>query len=133
MSKVVWSLPEHDDALVNNLAEELGISETVARILVNRGVRTVSDAHAFMSPSLDQMHDPMLLPDMEAGVERVVRALEAKEKILIHGDYDVDGVSSTALLVRVFTKLGANVVHRIPHRKRDGYDIKPYTAEEAKA
>jgi len=133
MSSAIWLAPELDEALVHNLASGVGVSEVVARILVNRGVTTAAQARAFLSPSLDDLHDPALLPDIEPAVERTARALEAGEKILVHGDYDVDGVTSTALLIRVLSKLGANVVHRIPHRVREGYDIKPYTADEAKA
>jgi single-stranded-DNA-specific exonuclease len=133
MSEVLWILPEVDESLVQNLAREARVSETVARMLVNRGIVTAEDAHAFLNPSMDQLHDPMLLPDMEAGVERVAKALEAGEKILVHGDYDVDGVTSAAVLIRTLTRLGGNVLHRVPHRKNDGYDIKPYNADEANA
>lgn len=133
MANTLWIAPECGSAVVHNLAKDADISETLACILVNRGVTTATDAHAFLSPSLDQLHDPMLLPDMEAGVERVARALETGEKILVHGDYDVDGVSSAALLIRTLTRLGGNIIYRVPHRKRDGYDIKPITAEEAHA
>ncbi|MEN6372174.1 MAG: single-stranded-DNA-specific exonuclease RecJ [Armatimonadota bacterium] len=133
MTNTMWIAPECDSDLVHNLAKEADISETVACILINRGVTTAADAHAFLSPSLSHLHDPMLLPDMEAGIERTARALETGEKILIHGDYDVDGVSSTALLIRVLRILGGDIIYRVPHRKRDGYDIKPVTAEEAHA
>lgn len=133
MSTIIWHTPECDSALADNLAKELGVSKTIARILVNRGLTTAEDARAFLHPSLDHLHDPFLLPDMEQGVERVVKALENGEKILVHGDYDVDGVTSAALLIRTLGKLGANVVHRVPHRKKEGYDIKPWTAEQAHA
>lgn len=133
MPSTNWLAPETDEVLVQNLARDAQVSETVARILVNRGITTAEDARAFLTPSLDQLHDPMLLPDMAAGVERIVRAIEGGEKILVHGDYDVDGVTSAALLIRTLKRLGASVVHRVPHRKRDGYDIKPYNAEEAHA
>ncbi len=133
MANVLWILPKFDQAEVQNLAREARVSETVARILINRKITTAEAVAAFLSPSLDQLHDPMLLPDMEAGIERVARALEAGEKILVHGDYDVDGVTSAALLIRSLKRLGGNVLCRVPHRKRDGYDIKPYNADEAKA
>ncbi|MBI2841950.1 MAG: single-stranded-DNA-specific exonuclease RecJ [Armatimonadetes bacterium] len=129
----LWMASEHDQALAHKLAEEAGISETVALILLNRGITTAADARAFLAPSLDNLHDPTLLPDMEQGVSRLARALDAGEKVLVHGDYDVDGVTSAALLVRALSRLGANVVHRVPHRKREGYDIKPWTADEAHA
>lgn len=129
----MWITPVCDDSLVQNLVTAIGVSETVARLLVNRGITTAEDARAFLKPSLDQLHDPFLLPDMEAGVARTVRALENGEKILVHGDYDVDGVTSAALIIRTLSRLGATVVHRMPHRIREGYDIKPWTADEAHA
>lgn len=131
MSEAVWFVPECDEAQAEKLARDAGVSEIVARLLVNRGVTTAEEARAFLSPSLDQLHDPMLLPEMEQGVGRVARALEAGEQILVHGDYDVDGVTSTALLIRTLSRLGGNVTHRVPHRAREGYDIKPWTANEA--
>lgn len=133
MSDTLWVAPECDEALVQNLAKESGISEVLARLLINRGITTADEVRAFLSPSLDHLHDPMLLPDMEKGVERTALAIANNEKILIHGDYDVDGVTSTALLVRTLSRLGANVVYRVPHRKREGYDIKPWSADEAHA
>lgn len=118
-------------ALADHLAREVDILPIVARLLVRRGVRSAEDARRFLSPSLADLHDPFMLPDLEAGVDRVAAAVRAGEKILVHGDYDVDGVTSAALLVRTLRALKANVDYRLPHRLRDGYDIKPASVAEA--
>lgn len=125
MSDIPWIVIESDVALAGKLALEAGVPEIIARLLVNRGVRTVDDMARFMNPSLKDLHDPFLLPDLEVGVTRLAAAVGSGEKICVHGDYDVDGVTSTALLVRTLTALKANVDYRIPHRQRDGYGMKP--------
>ncbi|MDO8682614.1 MAG: single-stranded-DNA-specific exonuclease RecJ [Armatimonadota bacterium] len=124
--------PYNEDS-AKRIERELGVAPLVARLLVNRGIESVADAAEFLNPSLDNLHDPFDLPDMRLAVDRVKLAIERKEKILVHGDYDVDGVSSAALLIRVLRALDADVEARVPHRKREGYDIKPLTVEEAKA
>jgi single-stranded-DNA-specific exonuclease len=126
-----WFLAEPDQIEVDRLSREVGVSGLVARILANRGVLDTNEAGKFMSPSLDHLHDPLVLPDMEKGARRIVAAIRSKEKILIHGDYDIDGVTSTALLVRTLERLDANVDYKVPHRRKDGYDIKPAAVEHA--
>jgi len=84
----------------------------------------------FFSPSLSDLHDPFLMPDMEKAVKRVLEAREKKERIVIFGDYDVDGVSSTAILVRFLTEIGCEVSYRLPHRVHDGYGLKSYFFDE---
>ncbi|MDO8586838.1 MAG: single-stranded-DNA-specific exonuclease RecJ [Armatimonadota bacterium] len=128
-----WTPREHNDDLQAELSREMGVSALLARLLVSRGIASVSEAAEFLNPSLDDMHDPYDMPDMERAVSRVRQAMERKEKILVHGDYDVDGISSTALLIRCLRALDANVVARVPHRRKEGYDIKPLTVKEAKA
>lgn len=120
-----------DDLQVASLAREAGLPEIIARLLVLRGIQSAQDARAFMDPTLDHLHDPSLLPDLDAGVDRLHTAIESGEKILIHGDYDVDGVTSTALLVRSLRALKAEVAYRLPHRRKDGYGIKPAVIGEA--
>lgn len=84
----------------------------------------------FFVPSLADLHDPFLLPDMEKAVERILEAREKHERIIIFGDYDVDGVSSTAILVRFLTEIGCIVSYRLPHRVHDGYGLKEYFFDE---
>jgi len=127
---IPWIAVECDEARAAGLASELGVSPIVARLLVIRGIVSAEEARAFFSPSLDQLHDPFLLPDMEVGVERVAAAMRDGEKICIHGDYDVDGVTSTALLVRTLRALKADVEYRVPHRHRDGYGVRREAVEQ---
>jgi len=128
-----WVARHSDDQQVETLRRELGLSPLLARLLVNRGMVTPEAADDFLNPSLSHLHDPFGLPDMALAVGRVKQAIEKKEKILVHGDYDVDGISSAALLIRALRALGAHVIARVPHRRKEGYDIKPLTVEEAEA
>ena len=126
-----WVVLECDEAQAANLAMEAGVPPVVARLLLARGVTTAHEARAFLNPSLDHLHDPSLLPDLDAGVDRLIAAIQHGEKICVHGDYDVDGVTSTALLVRTLRALKANVGYHLPHRRRDGYGIKPSAVTDA--
>ncbi|MHB8995867.1 MAG: single-stranded-DNA-specific exonuclease RecJ [Armatimonadota bacterium] len=114
---------ERDAAFELALAHELGLPQTVATVLRNRGIATVSEAQEFLNPSMSGLHDPFLLPDMLAAVQRVELAMQRGEQVLIHGDYDADGVTSTALLVRALSKLGLDVHYFIPHRFHDHYGV----------
>jgi single-stranded-DNA-specific exonuclease len=107
------------------LAAALKISPTVARLLCQRGLHDPALAARFLNPSLDHLHDPMALADMGVAVDRILKAVAAKERIAIHGDYDVDGVTSTVILRRALELLGADVVHFIPERLKDGYGLQP--------
>lgn len=126
-----WVTAECDEAAVERLAAESGIPKALARLLVARGVETGRQAEQFLNPSLDHLHDPALLPDVDVGVDRIADAMGKGEKILIHGDYDVDGITSTALLVRTLRALKADVEFRLPHRQKEGYDIKPAAIDKA--
>lgn len=106
------------------LARELEIQPLTARLLANRGIVAPDQANAFLRPDLSQLHDPFLLPDMDKAARRIVDAIIGGEKIFVHGDYDVDGVTSTAIYARTLAKLGADVFYRVPNRHVDGYDIK---------
>jgi single-stranded-DNA-specific exonuclease len=113
------------------LARALGVSPTVAGLLIARGCADSDSAHRFLHPSLADLHDPFLLPDMEAAVTRLARALESGETVLVHGDYDVDGVTAAALMTRVLRALGGNVQPFVPHRREDGYDLRVPTVQRA--
>lgn len=115
------------------MISRLALSPIVARLLVQRGVTSPDEADRFLRPSLAQLHDPMLLPDAEIACERLKRALHRREKILIHGDYDGDGITATALWQRVLQRLGGDVEAFVPHRHRDGYDMRRWFIEEARA
>src|SRR5476651_59093 len=128
-----WDTLACDDAAAVTLAAALNISPVVAKLLCQRGLSDPELADRFLNPSLDHLHDPMLLADMGVAVDRIMRALERKEKIAIHGDYDVDGVTSTVILRRALELLGGNVIHFIPERLRDGYGLQPVAIERLHA
>src|SRR4029077_20945796 len=93
------------------------------------GLGSLEDARRFLSPRLEDLHDPMRLADMGSAVDSILAAIAAKERIAIHGDYDVDGVTSTVILRRALELLGADVVHFLPERFRDGYGLQPATMD----
>jgi single-stranded-DNA-specific exonuclease len=121
----IWESLQCDEGTVTRLAAELRISPITARLLCIRGLDEPGVAKRFLSPSLADLHDPLLLADMPVAVDRILTAINGKERIAIHGDYDVDGVTSTVILRRALELLGADVVHFIPERLRDGYGLQP--------
>ncbi len=126
-----WVVQSARPEVVARLQREVGISEILARVLVNRGITEPDQAERFLYPDWQHLPDPFLLPDAEVAVHRLLRALERKEQILVYGDYDVDGVTSAALWFHTLSKLRARVQARVPHRQRDGYDIRLPVVEEA--
>jgi single-stranded-DNA-specific exonuclease len=119
-----WILPVHPDpAVVRSLCDELLLPEPICRLLVARGHAPAELAKRYLRPRLDQLLPPEQLLDLGRAVERIVRAIGDGETILVHGDYDVDGISSTTLLTKAFRALGAKVVPFIPRRLADGYDL----------
>src|SRR6266513_2226807 len=120
-----WDTLACDPAAADHLASALNLPPVVARLLCLRGLEDPETALRFLNPVLDHLHDPLLLADMQIAVDRIMAAIAAKERIAIHGDYDVDGVTSTVILRRALELLGADVVHFIPERLRDGYGLQP--------
>src|SRR3954451_23899258 len=120
-----WDMQPCDDAATASLAAALNLDPAVARLLCQRGLGAPELASRFLNPSLEHLHDPMLLADMRVAVDRIMAAIARKERIAIHGDYDVDGVTSTVILRRALELLGADVMHFIPERLRDGYGLQP--------
>jgi single-stranded-DNA-specific exonuclease len=119
-----WILPEAPDpAAVRALCDELMLPEPICRLLAARGHTPAERAKRYLRPRLDQLLPPEQLLDLGRAVERLVRAIRDGETILVHGDYDVDGISSTTLLTRAFRALGASVTPFIPRRLADGYDL----------
>lgn len=98
-------------------------------LLINRNIAD-GDTSIFFDPKISDLHNPYLLSDMEKAVNRILTAREKSERIVIFGDYDVDGVSSTALLVKFLTEIGCLVSYRLPHRVHDGYGLKDYFFDE---
>ena len=118
-----WLTLEPDSTAVARMASDFTLPEPLARALVNRGMATPEEAEGYLTPRLERMTDPFLLPGMRPAVDRIWKALAARERILVFGDYDVDGVSSSALMTRVLTRLGGDVRNFIPHRIDDGYGL----------
>jgi len=129
----IWESLRCDDAVVARLSHELRVSPVTARLLSIRGLDDPLSARRFLFPSLDDLLDPNRLTDLPAAVDRILRAIENKERIAIHGDYDVDGVTSTVILRRALELLGADVTHFIPERLRDGYGLQPASIERLHA
>ncbi len=115
-------LPLREDR-VAALSESVGLPDDVCRILLRRGIDSSEEARAFLRPHLASVHSPHDLPDMGPAVERIERAVAGGETILVHGDYDADGMSAAALLTLGFRELGGSVEAFVPHRTRDGYDL----------
>src|SRR5690349_15748788 len=121
MKSKLWVFRQFDPFHRAALAQSLSISSATASVLLARGVRTPVEAANWMSHQVP--HDPFLIPDMEPAVERLHRAVSAREPICFYGDYDVDGMSATALYLSFFGSLGANVRAYVPHRQREGYGL----------
>ena len=119
-----WILPEPpDEEAVRDLAAALSLPEIVSRLLLIRGYVTAEDAKLFLRPRLERLHDPFEFLSMDKAVDRLARAVRDQELVFIHGDYDVDGISSTTLLTRTIRGLGGNAMPFIPRRIEDGYDL----------
>jgi single-stranded-DNA-specific exonuclease len=128
-----WIVREHDAERAASLARVLGVSPILAALLINRGYADERAARVFLSPTYDQLHEPYSMLGMKEAVARLQRAVEAREPVLIYGDYDVDGTTGTALLLRALKLLGAQVGFHIPHRFTEGYGIQQAALEKAVA
>lgn len=116
-------LNNHDSRTINEYADQLNSSPVLARILLNRGIENIETARRFLKPELSHLHDPFLLAGMQDAVERIAAAITNKEKILIYGDYDVDGTTATSMLLLFFRNLGQDVGFYIPDRLLEGYGL----------
>lgn len=118
-----WVIASAEPALQDTLARQLALPAPLAQVLINRGFHEVEAAQRFLNPQLRQLGDPFALPGMLPAVERILKAIDAQERIVIYGDYDVDGVTSSALLGRVLRSAGATVANFLPHRMEEGYGL----------
>ena len=128
-----WEPVVCDAAAAEQLAAALPVAPIVARLLCQRGLGEPEAAARFLTPTLDHLHDPMMLADMGIAVDRILAAIARRERIAIHGDYDVDGITSTVILRRALELLGADVIHFIPERIADGYGLQPAAVERLHA
>ena len=129
----IWEQATCDPAAVQALVQALDLEPVMARLLCLRGLSTPDLARRFLAPSLDHLHDPWTLTDLRPAADRLLAAVERKERIAVHGDYDVDGITSTVILRRCLELLGGDVVHFIPDRLKDGYGLLPSTIERLHA
>jgi len=120
-SKANWKVTEIEEASVSKLAEKIGLSKIATRFLVQRGMKNKEEVDAFLHMDESALHDPFLLKNMDKAVNRIHEAIKSEERILVFGDYDADGVTSTSLMYMTLKLLGANVGFYVPNRFTEGY------------
>lgn len=118
-----WNLPEADKQKADSLQQALRIHPAICQILVQRGIDSFDSAKDYFRPSLSHLHDPWLMKDMDKAVERILMAVSRKEKILVFGDYDVDGTTAVACMYQFLKKIHSPLDFYIPHRYREGYGV----------
>jgi single-stranded-DNA-specific exonuclease len=123
MTQKRWTIKSEDAAAAAELRQTLNIHPILCRILSQRGIRNFDEARDFFRPQLDQLHDPWLMKDMDKAVERIIHAITTGEKILVFGDYDVDGTTAVASMYSFLKKIHPHLDFYIPHRYREGYGI----------
>ena len=124
MKEKRWILrQDYDLETVENLAASLGVDRIIATLLVERGVRTFEEARRFFRPGLDQIHDPFIMKGMRQAIDRINQAIASRQRIMVYGDYDVDGTSAVALVYSYLKELDDNIDFYIPDREREGYGI----------
>jgi len=128
-----WNILSPDNAVVTELAKTLNVSEIVAHLLVLRGITTFEEAKLFFRPEISHLHDPFLMKDMQKAVDRIELAIVKKEKVLVYGDYDVDGTTSVAIMYLFLKKQGIEIEYYIPCRYDEGYGISLKGIDYAKA
>ncbi|MEG2017047.1 MAG: single-stranded-DNA-specific exonuclease RecJ [Clostridium sp.] len=121
--KTVWKQTECSMDTIKALYNEVKVSPITLRVLINRGLNTTDKVRGFLNNSLKDMYDPYKMKDMEKAVKIMGEAIDNKEKIMVYGDYDCDGVTSTAILYKAIKKCGGNVAYHIPHRENEGYGM----------
>lgn len=132
MGRKIWKIANFSSDQAQQLATVLGVSPLLGQLLLNRGLTEPETAAAFLNPELSQLHDPFLLPGMERAISRIGQAIRVQEPVLIYGDYDVDGITSVALLIRVLARLiPGKLLYYIPKRLEEGYGLHTESLEKA--
>lgn len=127
-----WKIKKPDERLKNELSKSLNIHQVTAGLLVNRKIKSLNESKRFLNCNLSQLNDPLTLKDMGRAVNRLKKALKDKEKVLIYGDYDVDGITAVVLLYKVFKRLELDVIYYIPNRLEEGYGLNKDACDFAK-
>ncbi|MBI5145438.1 MAG: single-stranded-DNA-specific exonuclease RecJ [Candidatus Omnitrophica bacterium] len=128
----ILNISRPDLTLQEDFAKELGISKITAQLLINRGIRTAADAEKFLNVKLEHLHDPYQFRDMPRAIELIQKAKLNKDKVMIFGDYDVDGITAIALLKNTLAKIGIDALHYLPHRIKEGYGLNKNILQIAK-
>ena len=118
-----WRILTTDEVIVQTLHQSLKVHPVLCKIFVQRGLESFDQAKKFFRPRLTELHSPWLMKDMGKAVDRIVAALKSNEKILVFGDYDVDGTTSVASMFQFLKKVHSNIDFYIPHRYREGYGV----------
>lgn len=127
-----WGFYEFKEDIVQDIVAKFGISEVLARILVNREITKEEGVKVFLEPTRNDFYDPLLLPDMKKAVDRIIKAIETKEKVVIFGDYDVDGITSVTVLKKFLKERGLETGYYIPNRLEEGYGLNQNAIEKIK-
>ena len=125
-----WEFYNQDENLVQKIANEHNISELLSAILVNRNITEKKDIDVFLNPTRKDFHNPYLMPDMEQAVDRILMAIDKKEKVIIYGDYDVDGITSITVIKKFLKERGLDVGYYIPNRLDEGYGLNKEAVEK---
>ena len=125
-----WEFYNQDENLVQKIAKEHNISELLSAILVNRNITDKKDIDVFLNPTRKDFHNPYLMPDMEQAVDRILMAIDKKEKVIIYGDYDVDGITSITVIKKFLKERGLDVGYYIPNRLDEGYGLNKEAVEK---
>ena len=118
-----WEIFDTDEEKVEKLIKEQEISRLLAVCLVNRGITSKKDLRIFLEPTRNDFYDPFEMPDMKKAVNRIIEAMDNNEKVIIYGDYDVDGITSTMVLKKFLSEHGLDVDYKIPNRLNEGYGL----------
>ena len=118
-----WEYYEVNEEKINEISKKFNISKLLAKILINRDVVDDEAINVFLNPTRNDFYDPFLMPDMEKTVERIIKAINTKEKVMIYGDYDVDGITSITVLKKYLSERGLETGYYIPNRLEEGYGL----------
>lgn len=125
-----WEYYTPDKEKVAKIVDECKVSELVAKVLVNRHITETEEIKLFLNPTRNDFHDPFLLQDMKLAVDRIIDAISQKSKIIIYGDYDVDGITSISVLKKFLDERGTDVSYYIPNRLEEGYGLNKKAIKE---
>lgn len=125
-----WEIYDYSEDKVKRIMEKYNISELLAIVLANRNIFDEQEIKIFLDPTRKDFHDPYQMPDMEKAVDRIMKAIENKEKVIVYGDYDVDGITSTMVLKEFLDSNGLEVSYRIPNRLHEGYGLNKQAIKE---